>query len=108
MKYRKQVKPIDHRVRKITGSFSWIDHRFITERLIDLLGRDEILLYLWLITVGDRNGVSFYSDEKTASRIKLAVNPIQKAREGLIEKGFVIYRKGITQVLPLPLGDYYV
>jgi len=33
------------RVRKIQGSFSWIDHRFITGRFLRDLSAVEILLY---------------------------------------------------------------
>lgn len=93
--------PIDPRIRKIEGSFSWIDHRLITQGWFDALSREEILLYLWWTTVGDKNGVSFYSDEKTASRLKVSVSDVQTARYGLIEKQLIAYRDGITQVLAI-------
>lgn len=95
-------EPIDPaRIRTIEGSFSWIDHRFIP--MMEDLGRDENLLYLWLVAVGDRLGVSFYSDEKTASRIKLTVGEIGKARRRLIARGLIAYRDGLSQVLALPV-----
>lgn len=98
------AKPIDTtRVRRIEGSFSWIDHRFIP--MMADLGRDENLLYLWLVAVGDRYGVSFYSDEKTASRIKLAVREIEAARRGLMARGFIAWRDGVSQVLTLPADN---
>lgn len=101
--FRPSPKPlIPDRVRKISGSFSWIDHRLITQGWFDVLNRDEILTYLWWTTVGDENGVSFYSDEKTATRLKLSVPQIQMARQGLIEKQLVVYRSGVIQVLDLP------
>jgi len=104
MMKRRLAEPINAaRIRRIEGSFSWIDHRFIP-MMVDL-GRDENLLYLWLIAVGDRNGVSFYSDEKTASRLKISVSEIEAARGGLIAKGFVAYRGGVSQVLALPVSD---
>lgn len=106
MRDRRQAMPIDKkRIRQIAGSFSWIDHRFVARRWIDLLDAAEIYLYLWLIAVGDRNGVSFYSDEKTASLLKIPVATIQKARDGLIQKRFIAYRDGIAQVLALPDAD---
>lgn len=110
MRRSKRAEPIDHkRIRKITGSFSWIDHRFVTGGWIDLLSMNEILFYLWLVAVGDRNGVSFYSDEKTAARIKMSVDFICESRNGLIQKGLIVFKSGITQVLalPLPQGDLY-
>jgi hypothetical protein len=44
------------RVRKIEGSFSWIDHSFITGGFLRELSAVEILLYFFLVTVSDRNG----------------------------------------------------
>lgn len=103
MRDRRQAMPIDKKlIRRIKGSFSWIDHRFVAKRWIDLLEAEEIYLYFWFIAVGDRDGVSFYSDEKTASLLKMPVATIHKARNGLVKKRFVVYKNGITQVLALP------
>lgn len=100
---RQTTGPVDTtRIRKIEGTFSWIDHRLITQGWLDVLSREEILLYLWWTTVGDRMGVSFYSDEKAAVRLKVSVGEIRTVRQGLIEKGLIAYRNGITQVLALP------
>lgn len=100
---RPSPKPlVPERIRKIEGSFSWIDHRLVTQGWFDALTRDEILTYLWWTTVGDKNGVSFYSDEKTAVRLKLAVSQIQAARQGLIGKRLIAFASGVTQVLALP------
>ncbi len=99
---RRTAGPIDPRIRRIEGTFSWIDHRLVTQGWFDVLSREEILLYLWWTTVGDRNGVSFYSDEKTACRLKVSVSEICLARQGLIEKGLIASRDGVVQVLSLP------
>lgn len=100
---RETTGPVDpSRIRKIEGTFSWIDHRLITQGWLDVLSREEILLYLWWTTVGDRNGVSFYSDEKAACRLKVSTAEIREARRLLVEKGLIAYRDGITQVLALP------
>lgn len=100
-RYKKYVTPIDPRIRKITGSFSWIDHCFVSKGWIDLLEPAEILLYFWLVAVGDRFGVSFYSIEKTADKLKLSTDRIEKARSGLIGKKLIAFKNGIYQVLPL-------
>ena len=49
------------RVRKINGGFSFIPHRFVLDGFLAALGQKELLLYLFLVIVSDRNGVSFYS-----------------------------------------------
>ena len=96
-------KLIEHRrIRKVKGSFSQIEHRFINGRYIDLLETQEILLYFFLTSVGDIRGISFYSSERMAAILKIGVIAIIKARDGLIRKGFIAYRDGVYQVLNLP------
>lgn len=92
----------DRRRRKIKGSFSQIEHRFINDRYIDFLGTYEILVYFFLITVGDRRGISFYSNERISAILKIGVRTLKEAREGLVRKGFIAYRNGVYQVLELP------
>ena len=99
----KDVPPIDlHRIRKIQGSFSWIDHRFITDRWLVSLSREALLLYFFWVTVGDRHGVSFYSNEKTAAWLKLSIPEILQGRTELVAHGLLAYRRGVVQVLALP------
>ena len=89
-------------VRKIEGSFSWIDHRFITDGFIRDLSAVEILLYFFLVSVSDRNGLSFYHDDKVCSLIKIGLTSLGEAREGLISKSLLAYEHPIYQVLSLP------
>ena len=90
------------RIRKIEGSFSWIDHRFITGGFIQDLSAVEILLYFFLVSVSDRNGLSFYHDDKICSVIKIALTSLGEARQGLISKSLLAYEHPIYQVLSLP------
>jgi len=90
------------RVRKIQGSFSWIDHRFITGGFLRDLSAVEILLYFFLVTVSDRNGISFYHDDKICSLVKIGLTSLGDAREGLISKSLLAYEHPIYQVLSLP------
>ncbi len=50
------------RVRRIKGGFSFIPHRFVTNGYLGSLSGHELLLYLFLVTVSDRSGLSFYSE----------------------------------------------
>ena len=90
------------RVRKIQGSFSWIDHRFITGGFLRDLSAVEILLYFFLVTVSDRNGISFYHDDKICSLIKIGLFSLGEARDVLIRKSLLAYDYPIYQVLSLP------
>lgn len=90
------------RIRKIKGSFSWIDHRFITGGFLRDLSAVEILLYFFLVSVSDRNGISFYHDDKICSLIKVGLTSLGEAREGLIRRSLLAYEHPIYQVLSLP------
>jgi len=90
------------RVRKIEGSFSWIDHRFITGGFLRDLSNLEILLYLFLVAVSDRNGLSFYQDDRIASLLKIDLPALGQAREGLVLRSLLAYQPPLYQVLSLP------
>ena len=90
------------RIRKIEGSFSWIDHRFVTEGFLHDLSMIEILLYFFLVAVSDRNGLSFYHDDRIASLLKIDLPALGKAREGLIRRSLIAYESPLYQVLSLP------
>ena len=79
------------RVRKIEGSFSWIDHRFVTGGFLRDLSTLEILLYLFLVAVSDRNGLSFYHDDRIASLLKINLPSLGQAREGLVLRSLLAY-----------------
>ena len=93
---------ISSRVRKIQGSFSWIDHSFITGGFLRDLSAVEILLYFFLVSVSDRNGISFYHDDKICSLIKIGLTSLGQARDGLISKSLLAYEHPMYQVLSLP------
>jgi hypothetical protein len=90
------------RVRKIQGSFSWIDHRLITGGFLADLSTIEILLYLFLVAVCDRNGISYYHQDKIASLLKIDLASLGKAREGLIHRSLLAYEPPLYQILSLP------
>ena len=90
------------RVRKIDGSFSWVDHRFITGGFLDDLSTIEILLYFFLVAVSDRHGVSFYHDDRICGLLKIDLCSLGEAREGLIHMSLICYKSPLYQVLALP------
>lgn len=99
-----QIKRVLHpeRLRKIEGSFSWIDHRFITGGFLRDLSTLEILLYLFLVAVSDRNGLSFYHDDRIASLLRIDLPALGQAREGLVLRSLLAYQPPLYQVLSLP------
>jgi len=90
------------RIRKIEGSFGWIDHRFVTGGFLQELSLIETLLYFFLVAVSDRNGLSFYHDDRIASLLKIDLPALGKARGDLIMRSLIAYESPLYQVLSLP------
>ena len=90
------------RVRKITGTFGFIEHRFLKEGFFYALSHCELLLYLFLVLVADRYGLSFYSYDKICILLRITVDEFILARDGLIEKDLIAFDGRTFQVLSLP------
>jgi hypothetical protein len=91
------------RIRAIRGSFSWIDHRFLREGFDRGLTRLEKLLYFILIAVSNRDGVSFYSEDRLAEILEIRhAHELAGARSELIHRDLIAFEEGIYQVLDLP------
>jgi len=90
------------RVRKINGSFSWIDHRLISGGFLNDMSSEEILLYFFLVSVSDRHGISFYYDDRICRILKIDLESLGQAREGLIYRSLLVYKYPVYQVLSLP------
>ncbi|MCK4784053.1 MAG: hypothetical protein KAV87_09900 [Desulfobacteraceae bacterium] len=91
-----------HRVRRINGGFSFVPHRFLADGFLASLDQKETLLYLFLVLVSDRHGLSFYSYESICSLLEFPLNEYVEARDGLIEKDLIAFDGRIFQVLELP------
>jgi len=90
------------RIRRINGGFSYIPHRFLTDGFLSSLSQKELLLYLFLVLVSDRYGLSFYSYDSICSLLQLTPGQYIEAREGLMEKNLIAFDGSLFQVLDLP------
>ena len=90
------------RVRKINGSFAFIEHRFLRDGFFASLDHHELLLYLFLVIVGDRNGMSFYSYDKICTLLMVSVDEYGLARDSLMVKDLIAFDGKFFQVLSLP------
>jgi len=97
-------KPImPDRMRNIRQcTFGWVDHNFLHSGFLNRLSQPELLLYYFLITVADRNGVSFYDYQRICQFLKLELNDYIKARNRLCKRSLIAFKNGIFQVLPIP------
>ena len=89
------------KVRKVPERFSWIDQRLIRDGHIDRLNPDSAALYLFLVTVADALGLSYYSDGSVCERLSMDALALEEARRKLVATGLLAYKKPIYQVLSL-------
>ncbi len=97
-----QKHPIcPERIRKVPKQFSWLDHRLVQERHIDLLSHPAAALYLFLVTVADEKGLSYYGDRTISKRLTMDANTLFSTRRQLIQTGLIAYKHPLYQVLAL-------
>ena len=94
------------RIRKITGSFAFIEHRFLRDGFFEVLTHHELLLYLFLVLVADRRGLSYYSYDKICTLLRLSLDEYLCARDALIQKELIAFDGTLYQVLSLPQNPH--
>ena len=101
MKTIKQVlRP--ERLRQVPEQFSWVDQALVQQHFIDRCEARSAALYLFLITVSDAQGLSYYGASTLARRLHLSDEQFGAARQQLIDLDLIAYRSPLYQVLALP------
>lgn len=90
------------RIRHPRGAYGWVDLRIVTEGHLARLGPQAALVYLFLCTVGNREGISFWSRRRMADLLTLTPADIQGAIAMLIAADLIAATERVVQVLPLP------
>ena len=90
------------RQRQIPPSFSWVDHRLIRHAHLRGCDHSAWALYLFLVTVSDVQGLSYYSDAAISRHLKMELLQLSAARQQLLQADLIAYRKPLYQVLSLP------
>jgi hypothetical protein len=89
------------RIRKVPTKFNWVDHRLVRDRHIEYCSHSAAALYLFLVTVSDAQGLSYYSDASLMQRLSMDHAALIAARQNLIRLNLVAYQKPLYQVLAL-------
>ena len=92
------------RVRQLPPQFSWVDHRLVRARYVDRCDPPAAALYLFLVTVADAQGLSYYADATLGRRLSLAPARLQQARADLLGLGLIAYQRPLYQVLALEVA----
>ena len=88
-------------LRHVPPQFSWIDHRLVRDRHMAGKSTEALALYLFLVTVADGQGLSYYSDAGIGKLLPLDESALARARQELIRARLIAYEKPLYQVLSL-------
>jgi len=92
--------------RRIPKHFSWVDHRLVRENYLKQCSTDALALYLFLVTVGDYEGLSYYSDKKIKQYLNFNLSSdVRSCRKELEKNKMIAYLNGLYQVLGLESDD---
>lgn len=89
------------RVRQIPAQFSWVDQRLVRHRYLERAASQAWALYLFLVTVADAQGLSYYADQTLCQRLAFDPAQLARARQRLQHLGLLAYSKPLYQVLSL-------
>lgn len=97
-----QKHPLNRRrLRRIPSRFSWVDHRLVRHRLLSRAGPSGCALYLFLVTVGDEQGLSYYSDNSICGHLGISAPTLRQARRDLLSCDLIAWEAPLYQVLAL-------
>ena len=96
-----KIPIIAQRVRTVPRQFSWVDQRLVREGRIDHCSHPAAALYLFLVTVGDAKGMSYYADASIMHRLSMDQTTLREARKNLVQAGLIAFKKPLYQVLSL-------
>ena len=99
MRGRKPIMP--QRQRRIPPQFSWVDHRLVRDGHVQGRSAGSLALYLFLVTVADAEGLSWYSEAALCRHLSWNGADLQNARAELQQAGMIAYRDPLYQVLDL-------
>ena len=89
------------RLRQVPTGFNWVDHRLVRENYIERCDCVDLALYLFLVTVSDVEGLSYYSDQAICRRLRIDSTALTAARVHLQKADLIAYQKPLYQVLSL-------
>jgi len=96
----KRLLDADRR-RRVPRQFSWIDQRLVRDGYVGRCTHGALALYLFLVTVCDAEGLSYYAERNLCERLAMSVAALREARSELCRAGLLAYEHPLYQVLDL-------
>jgi hypothetical protein len=89
------------RLRRVPAQFSWVDQALVQRGLIDRCEASSAALYLFLVTVADARGLSYWGSAALVRRLHMDEPGLAAARAQLIALDLIAYEPPLYQVLAL-------
>lgn len=89
------------RIRTIPSKFNWLDHRLVRDRHLKHLTPEAAALYLFLVTVSDSQGLSYYAQHSIGQHLSMDESSLAAARHCLQSADLIAYKSPLYQVLDL-------
>jgi hypothetical protein len=93
------------KVTHLPPQFSWIDQRLVRHHFIEQCDHTTLALYLFLVTVADAQGLSYYGDGNLCQRLDLDAPALARARDWLVHLQLIAWQAPLYQVLALEGDD---
>jgi hypothetical protein len=84
--------PLPHAIRSLPRRWNWVDCRLLESGLLAAMTGDEAVLYLALLCVGDRQGLSWWRDDTLGRRAGLTEESFHQAKRRLIQNGLIAWK----------------
>ena len=94
-------------LRNVPTPCRWLAQRVVRERYIDQLSHHACALSLFLVTVADAQGLSYYAEPSLCQRLSMTCPALHQARQALMTLGLVASQRPLSQVFaldPAPRG----
>jgi hypothetical protein len=95
------------RLRQLPSQFSWVDQQLVRGGHLRDCDHSAWALYLFLATVADSQGLSYYSDASVGRWLNVEPARLLASRQQLITAGLLAYRKPLYQLLALPKAQSF-
>ncbi len=89
------------RLRRPPAQFSWVDQRLVRDGHLRRCRPEAAALYLFLVTVADARGLSFWGDASVCRELALAPERLDRARTQLLALELIAWEPPLYQVLAL-------
>lgn len=105
------ILPEPTKVRRIQGTFAWLDHRLLREGHLERMTLVDVAVYVFLVLAANREGCSFYRKSEVCKRLGIDWDQFEESKARLLERGYIAFRPfsagdvdGFYQVMSVPPG----